>query len=145
MTDEEKRMLDHHLSDAIERIKSQNEFSQSAFRALLLINGGAIVAMLTYAGNVLKPDGVANLTLAFVGYASGLLCTVIAMIAAYFSQGAAFDHAWTESQRLLGKPVPESKGSAVNLANRIIAVGLVIGALAGFVLGSAAALDALTH
>jgi hypothetical protein len=41
------------LDDAATRPRYQHEFSLAGFRTLILINGGAIIGLLTYAGNVL--------------------------------------------------------------------------------------------
>ena len=54
----QERLINFYLEDATDRLRFQHEYSIAGFKTLILINGGAVIALLTYAGNVkdgLKP------------------------------------------------------------------------------------------
>lgn len=145
MNEEEKRLFDHHLTDVQERVKFQHDFSQGAFKTLVLVNGGAIVAMLTYAGNVMKAASIAGLKFAFLCYALGLVVTIIANILAYVSQGSAMEYAWHRANVIAKRADPEAVVPGARSAEicRLGAVAAVIVGLAGFIGGSLAAMNAL--
>lgn len=144
--DADRILAEHYLADANERLRYQHEFSQAAFKALLLVNGGAIVATLTYAGNVMKGAGAATLKTAIALYALGLVATLFAHLAAYFSQGQILDHTWDQAFRHLGvessRPTP--KAGATGTALIWAAVICATLALLAFVGGSWSAIEALS-
>lgn len=72
------------------------------FKTLTLINGGAIIALLTYAGNKGEAGVVHNFGPAFIGYAIGLALSVLAYLFAYYSQGDLSNGDMLEAYRLLG-------------------------------------------
>jgi hypothetical protein len=74
-------------NDVNERLKYQFEFSQAIFKSLFLINGGAIVALLTFIGNGKSIVDKTNLFLAMLFFCLGLAFILIAHFGAYFSQG----------------------------------------------------------
>src|SRR5687768_3865329 len=90
------------LNDAAARIRFQHEFALAGFRTLVLINGGAIIALLTYAGNVLDRAGASSLGGAFLFYAAGLSTTTLAYVFAYYSQAMYLDSVGTHALRRLG-------------------------------------------
>ena len=57
MSDDERRVLEQELaaatSDAADRVRNQVAIAQELLRSLLLANGGAIVALFTFVGNLL--------------------------------------------------------------------------------------------
>ncbi|PVE26444.1 hypothetical protein DC522_01385 [Microvirga sp. KLBC 81] len=69
--------------------KHLKEYGQLALRTIFLLNGGAIVALLTFIGGTLgKSSGAITLAPAlfvpaFTKYALGLICTALSMLFAY--------------------------------------------------------------
>jgi hypothetical protein len=85
--------LERYKSEAtyqIELLKATVAFEHAALKPLPLLNGGAIIAMLTFAGNtasVTKPliDGSA-LRMAVIAWSCGLVSAVLSLFAGYWSQ-----------------------------------------------------------
>lgn len=70
-----------------ETFKSLITLSIEGFRYLALVNGGAVVALLAYLGNVAKNGTpVPDLTSALTGFLVGLVACGIALFAAYLTQ-----------------------------------------------------------
>ena len=69
-----ERLIDFYMEDVTDRLRFQQEFSIGGFKALILINGGAVIALLTYAGNAKSRIEAASLEWAFGGYILGLGC-----------------------------------------------------------------------
>ncbi|WP_299307848.1 hypothetical protein [uncultured Croceicoccus sp.] len=146
----DQQLIDFLATDVNDRLRFQHEFSLAGFRTLVLINGGAIIALLTYASNVAE-GGMASLRLAFMGYVIGLSATVVAYMSAYFSQGRLMDAMGSALFRQLGRVEDEQKsreeqkkdtkhGSLWIAASVLLAViGLI-----GFLSGSIFAMEALT-
>jgi hypothetical protein len=139
------------LEDAIARLRFQHEFSLAGFRTLILINGGAIIALLTYAGNVLSRGTAANLRGAFLAYVGGLVATTAAYIFAYFSQGLFMDATGLSAIGVLGiSGEPEKQQTKIKKGTKrgnwclLTAIVLTVLGLVGFVAGSAFAMAALT-
>jgi hypothetical protein len=73
----------------VETFKGLINLSIEALKALLLINGGAAVAILAYLGNLASRPSVARLPdvkNALVCFAGGVFATALAFIVAYFTQ-----------------------------------------------------------
>lgn len=73
----------------VEAFKGLINLSIEALKALLLINGGAAVAILAYLGSLTSRGAVAhapNMKNALLCFAGGVLATGLAFIAAYFTQ-----------------------------------------------------------
>jgi len=70
-----------------ETYKSLINLSIEGFRYLALINGGAVVALLTYLGNVTKNGGnIPDVSCPMLFFLLGLLSCGFAMFFAYFTQ-----------------------------------------------------------
>jgi hypothetical protein len=66
------------------------ELASIGLKGLLLANGGALVAMLTFVGNYdQQPLVIASLWLAFAMFVVGLVGTLAAIVFGYFAQGHA--------------------------------------------------------
>jgi len=73
----------------VETFKGLINLSIEALKALLLINGGAAVAILAYLGNLASRTSVANLPNmrnALLCFSVGVFFAALAFIAAYFTQ-----------------------------------------------------------
>jgi hypothetical protein len=73
----------------VETFKGLINLSIEALKALLLINGGAAVAILAYLGSLTSRGAVAhppNMKNALLFFAGGVFTTALAFIVAYFTQ-----------------------------------------------------------
>jgi membrane protein YqaA with SNARE-associated domain len=78
----------------IETFKGLINLSIEALKALLLINGGAAVAILAYLGNLASHPPVAhlpNMKNALLCFAGGVLVTAVTFWIAYFTQLRLYD------------------------------------------------------
>lgn len=84
-------MTDQYIPERLtESYKSLVTLSVEAFRYLALINGGAIVALLTYLGNV-ECDNIPDLGIPLFLFIVGLVACGIAMAFAYITQLRLFN------------------------------------------------------
>jgi hypothetical protein len=74
---------------ALETYRSLLLFGLEALKAMLLLNGGAIVAMLAYLGQVpTRADLARNARLPFTLFVLGIVCAMLALLFAYLTQHA---------------------------------------------------------
>ncbi|MEA1015578.1 hypothetical protein [Sphingosinicella sp. LY1275] len=154
MVDIEIAKLDYELAklDAAERLRFQGEFSQTMFRSLTLVNGGAIVALFTLVGAGAPGVNISALWLAFPAFATGLTFNLLSIAGAYFSQGwfmrSSISTTWNKQAEIHGL-----KGDYTELQQHEFAVGdrwqkgaagAAIASLVAFIVGSALALAAVT-
>ena len=135
----------HLLEDSPVRVRYPHDFSLAGFQSLILINGGAIIGLLTYAGN--QNDSVAahQLSGAFICYVIGLAVTILAYLFAYYSQGLFMNAEMNEGIELLGIEIEQSPNLVRNGERCIIvAVVMTIVGLGAFVAGSWLAMSALS-
>ena len=76
-----------YLSESNDRLRYQTEFSQSALKSLMLVNGGAIISLLTFIGNKGHVFDQEAIWWSFLLFALGLFFCLVAYFGAYFSQG----------------------------------------------------------
>jgi hypothetical protein len=75
--------------ESLERLRIQESLADACFRSLVLVNGGAIIALFTLIGSnaqIAKSAPGPSLGIAFGAFALGLATTVGAIIAGYFMQ-----------------------------------------------------------
>jgi hypothetical protein len=144
----QERVAQWLLDDSAQRHAYQHEFSLAGFKTLVLINGGAIIALLTYIGNHASGHTATAFSCAFASYAAGLVLAMIAYLAAYFSQGSFLNVTGQRAWTLLGmesadKTTPETYAARGNLW---IGAGVILCVLSlvAFVLGSWSAMNGLS-
>lgn len=140
------RMLaERRVEDSSARLRFQHEFAVEGFKTLVLINGGAIVGLLTYAGN--KGSDTHGFEGAFIAYAAGLVASVLAYLFAYNSQAQLMNSDIVEAYRLLGVPAAtgETTKDFEDKGMVWVRLGIVFSILAvvGFTVGSWMAMKAL--
>ncbi|WP_265529105.1 hypothetical protein [Sphingomicrobium marinum] len=137
-----KTQADHLRSDAEQRLEFQHQYTLAGLKTLQLINGGAILALLTYAGNGGTAD-VSNFKVAFALYAAGLVLVTLAYLAAYASQGAYMSDSGIRAIEYDGMKAVSEKSAdeyeAIGNNSVKASVGLVLASLASFIGGSYAA------
>jgi hypothetical protein len=150
MTPEAQKMLElEHgafREEALERLRIQENLAQACFRALVLVNGGAIIALFTLIGSnaeLARSAPGPSLWIAFAAFAFGLATTVGAIIAGYFMQ---FNYAvattyqmWNKGFEIVSAEPPYNIQQPFNLGKRWewAAIALVGLSLVSFVVGSA--------
>jgi hypothetical protein len=112
--------------ESSDRLKYQMELAHGVLRNLLLVNGGAIVALFTFIGDTDRAYEPRGIWWAFTCFAAALVATLVASILGYFPQGS-------------GRQENYRAGTTWELF-AILFIGLV---LAGFCAGAACALNAL--
>ncbi|WP_174286627.1 hypothetical protein [Sphingomonas bacterium] len=115
-----------------------------ALQSLMLINGGALVALFTLIGSKASLH-VHTQTLwdSFVLFAAGMCCTLLANFAAFFAQGLYYQssqfQAWNAQQRAHDVPETHDFKSPHRAGDRseIIGIFAAFAALAAFITGCA--------
>ena len=138
------------ISDASERLKSQTDFSLSALKNLHLVNGGAIVGLLTFMGH--SPDHYEKRAIwwALCWFSIGLALSLLAYFGAFCSQAAymhvSYKRAWNAKLRVLGLPEQYEAMTDIRRGNCALymAIGSATLSLSLFVIGAFVALSALS-
>ena len=137
------------LEDAKARLQYQHEYALAGLKTLILINGGAVIGLLTYAGNASSKSSANTFGGSFAGYAVGLALAVIAYLGAYFSQAEFMQYSTLEAYDLLGRKssTKRSKESYAKVGTIAVylAVAFAIFSLVSFGIGSLYALTAVTR
>ena len=145
--------LDQHFfqSSAMIRLESISNFAQSLWKSLMIVNGGAIVALFTLLGNSDLAVDRYWLWWAFFMFAIGLGTTLFSNLTAYVTQSAYWQQdisgAWNAQEQMHGRfPKWEknvNRSSAIgNVFEWTALVSAIIG-LAAFLGGSWCALTAV--
>ena len=96
--------------EAHERLRIQESLAQACFRSLVLVNGGAIIALFSLIGSnaaIARQVSGLQLWFAFAAFAAGLSATIIANLAGFFMQahyGSATERRmWNKELELGGR------------------------------------------
>lgn len=90
-----KLALELCKEDVMERARAQQSFSEEALKALLLVNGGAMVALFTLVGAI-GSKGVplhlvpSRIWVSFFAFTGGLFVTLLTYLLAFLSQAGAY-------------------------------------------------------
>lgn len=164
MTDEEKAAAVRKVAEqdyaaaraeAADRIKNQMSIADATMKALLLANGGAMVALFTFVGNLIaksttKPlfDAPALWT-AFACFVAGLVAALLTHAFAFLSQERFYHQSMHEVWRnqtmlLTGEGIdlsePELRAVRFGQIAYCVAFVLAIASMVSFALGCASAL-----
>jgi hypothetical protein len=152
--DRHMRWIDLESSRQRDALQFIKEFGLFTLRACLVLNGGAILSLLAFIGNVYGRAGETGLklqdfTLAFSLFAAGLVATVLSSICGYFNfvewQRRQFGMSWfAQFGSMNGNPLPDPS-SPVIVLTRILAAALAFLALAFFVGGVVAVTSVLSR
>jgi hypothetical protein len=138
-----------NVAEGAERLKFQIEFAQSTLRNLHLVNGGAIVALLTLIGNSSANYNEYSISSAFVWFAIGLAVCLAAYFGAFYSQlffmNATYKQAWNAQARSEGLAEPYGIKPDARLGNLALftAIFLAVSSLVSFIIGAFVALGGL--
>lgn len=149
MSDQQhEALIDSRLEDAHARLRYQHEYALQGFKTLTLINGGAIIALLTYAGHNPGTEFAQQMANTFLAYTAGLITAVLAYLAAYLSQSSLMNSDVLEAYRLLGVEARSKKTGDQLEQSGMRAVGwgiaLSVVSLCAFIVGSWLAMRAIS-
>jgi hypothetical protein len=137
------------LAEGQDRLRYQVEFAQAVIRNLLLVNGGAVLALLTALGNSSMRHDDRGMWWAFFWFGGGLTMALAAYFAAFYSQFFYYNgtmyQAWNAQRTAhdleqAHDPMPQFKKGDLALS---LGVGGATLSLLAFVVGSFVSLDAL--
>ena len=74
-------------AESMHRSEVANTLGQSALKSMMLVNGGAILSLLTFVGNNGKVLSAFYLKVGMGLFGAGLFCALLAYFGAYFAQG----------------------------------------------------------
>lgn len=137
------------IKEAGDRLRFQHEIGLAAVRSILLVNGGAVVALLTFIGNTQgKFDGV-DLSRAFTFFCVGVVASLLSMWTAYIGQewlsNMRTSIAWNYQENMRGKPSAhdfekERKAGWILMS---VSSAFVLTGVATFIAGAFAALSGI--
>ena len=141
-------LADYGLKDSEQRLQYQHEYTLAGLKTLIWMNGGAIIGLLTYAGNATAVVGLSALRGSFAWYIGGLIAAALAYLTAYASQSQFMGESTLRAMEQLGVRISPGKSADQFRAagNRSIAVGVVLclASLVGFSVGSGYAVSAVS-
>lgn len=111
-----------------ETYKSLVTISNNGIKFVLIINGGAIIALLTFLGNLLNKYGTIDMSFSFILYVAGIVLAGIAQVTAYITQLKLFN---------------EYDGSSKHTPWLYLTMILLVLGIASFAIGSLCALSEL--
>lgn len=146
----EHEQLKQEFSD---RLRIQEGLGSAGLKSLILVNGGALIALFTFIGNVGSSGAIANVDHVWIGFAcfvAALAAAIAGQVTAYFMQaqyGVATTHEiWNAQSRIVGKPAPYDHRTphSVGSAFMIATVVLVIASFVLFCTGAGFALSGVS-
>jgi hypothetical protein len=138
-----------HLKGADDRSKHVIDIAVVTLRRVFLVNGAAIIALLTFLGTGRSSTNSVMMRVAFQDFGIGLVLSLLAMGVAYIAQQmfsmSEYDRANAVHTAVIrNEPERPSGGQyAPGLVFQIAAFCLAAGSLLFFILGSFASLEAL--
>ncbi len=143
-------------AEAAERLKFQMSIADAAMKALMLANGGAMVALFTFIGNLMAkasaaklPFSTQSLWVAFACFVGGLVAALLCHIAAFVSQDRFYNQSVREAWRTQEAAVRSVRTSISKVEMRIyrqgttaylVGIGLAVVSLVAFAVGCGFAL-----
>ena len=138
-----------YLKESEDRLRFQIEFAQAALGNLLLVNGGAILALLTALGNSRLEHDDRGVFWSFVWFGCGLSTALLAYFCAFYSQLHFYNSAsyktWNTQAQLHALEAQYDHVGDFSRGNLALFLGAMLAflSLAMFVTGSFVALEAL--
>lgn len=136
----------HNIAEVNQRLGFQQELAIEALKGLTLVNGGAIIALLTFIGNSSAALDRTPLWWSFLCFGLGIGLSLAAYIGGYFSQAQFMEvsirQAWDDQREMVGLPKQANFWPNFKRGNRALyaAIGCAVTSLASFAAGAAFAL-----
>ena len=136
--------------DAVKRLDYADGYAHAGIKSLLLVNGAAIISLLTFIGNRATEDDRRGLFWAFAWFALGLATAISANFGAYFCQNYFTLDSWKRAlnakYQAMGIEHQLDDTRDMRIGNLWIAMAITSAVMSFFlfVLGSFVALVAIT-
>lgn len=148
---EEIAKLDYEASikEAADRLHFQQEIGLTACKSVILVNGGAIIGLLTFIGNTraaLDPKGMKDSVTAF---SIGIVCALLSLVLGYAGQEWLSNFrtsvAWNYQQDMKGQPRTHDfqKERITGWVLMLIGSSLVVTGIGMFAYGAITATNAI--
>jgi hypothetical protein len=129
-------MIDLQKEHALETYRSLIAISLAGLKTLMLINGGAVVALLAYLGQSPQGPSLAPHILWSLGaFVAGVVCCVCAFFGSYQTQFALFNEAVS----------PATKSGLSHMAWQRITIAFVLLSCVAFAIGAFSSVWLLSH
>ena len=77
---------EEHKQEVSDRLRFQVEFAQALLKSLLLVNGAAVISLLTFIGNTANEIQYDLIRWSFASFAVGITASLVSYFGAFFSQ-----------------------------------------------------------
>jgi len=147
--DTNRRDYEAYIAEAAQRLQFQHDFAQSALKTLVLVNGGAIIALFTFLGHDRAAFDLIWLKRSFAAFAVALGLAMFAYFGAFYSQAsymnAVYQQAINSRSAMAGLDHREDEGPTERRGDKFLRVGVgaALLSLATFFGGSVCALVGL--
>lgn len=131
-----------HLQEIPQRLQFQQDLALGALKGLTLVNGGAIVGLLTFIGNSATPFDQHDLGVGLVSFVIGLTANLLAYVFGYFSQAtfmeATIHELWNDQRDMVGVPRDDQPAKYVRIGGQVLwgAILTALTSLASFACGA---------
>lgn len=128
----EHEQLKQEFSD---RLRIQEGLGTAGLKSLIIVNGGALIALFTFIGNVGAAGAIVDVNHVWRGFAffvAALAAAIAAQVTAYFMQSkygiATTYELWNAQSRIVGKPAtydhraPHAAGNAFMILTAVLVV-----------------------
>jgi hypothetical protein len=130
--------------EMVERLKFQVGYSEAVIKALVLVNGGAMVALFTFVGNASQANlfrfDIGQLWVAFALFATGISAALVAAVGGFFSQGFFYNVSqldiWMAQEARLTGQTPKDNRNPLMKWGRIFQYAGVASATSSMILFS---------
>lgn len=129
------------MADAQARLEHQVQLAQSALKGLMIVNGGAIIALFTFLGTGRGKIQISYVWWGFSFFVGGLVLTLLATILGFLAQGMYMNVSFREARRnqdlIAGRDLmPHDKSEFWGNVFEYAAIFAVVLSLAAFACGA---------
>ena len=131
-----------HVDEIPQRLQFQQDLALAALKGLTLVNGGAVVGLLTFIGNRNVHVIQALLGNGMIAFVTGLVLNLSAYILGYISQAIFMNvtthQAWNDQRVMMGLEMDDEPARYLKIGNRVLypAILTAIGSLVAFGTGA---------
>jgi hypothetical protein len=121
---------EHYLQETSQRLQFQQDLALAVLKSLTLVNGGAVLALLTFIGNRQSAFNQAELAVGVECFAGGLAANLLAYLFGYFAQSQFMDvvtvSLWNAQHTLIGAKHDDGWKRPSRVGGALLAVGVVL-------------------
>lgn len=125
-----KMDYEQHAQEIPIRLQFQQDLALAALKGLTLVNGGAIVGLLTFIGNRATSFDQALLGFGLIAFVLGLVFNLAAYIFGYFAQAtfmdAIYHQSWNDQRTMFGIPKDNAPDGFEARGTKLLAIGIAV-------------------